>query len=100
MPFQGFYACSHFFDDLHVVDYVAYRNHETGSIFIRTLVATFYKLAGKMDVERLSKTVMLFSYRSIIHVLGLKHIVDIYFHLLFFSVIEVFPLNFCLYRLS
>ena len=45
------------FDDLHFVDYVAYRNHETGSIFIRTLVATFYKLAGQMDVERLSKMV-------------------------------------------
>ena len=46
-----------FFDDLHFVDYVAYRNHETGSIFIRTLVATFYKLAGQMDVDRLSKMV-------------------------------------------
>ena len=45
------------FDDLHFVEYVAYRSSETGSIFIRTLVATFYKLAGQMDVERLSKMV-------------------------------------------
>ena len=43
-------------DDLHFVDYVAYRHH-SGSIFIRTLVATFYELAGQMDVERLSKMV-------------------------------------------
>ena len=68
-----------FFDDLHFVDYVAYRNHETGSIFIRTLVATFYKLAGQMDVERLSKTVEILPYTSRNHILYLEYIIDVFF---------------------
>ena len=39
------------------LDYVAYRDGNSGSIFMRALVTTFYRLAGKKHVEELSKPV-------------------------------------------
>ena len=41
-----------------IVDYVSYRDSSTGSIFIRTLVSTFYKQAGMKHATELSEQVM------------------------------------------
>ena len=40
-----------------IVDYVSYRESSKGSIFIRTLVSTFYKQAGMKHATELSEQV-------------------------------------------
>lgn len=40
-----------------IVDYVSFRDDSHGSIFIRTLVSTFYKQAGRKHATELSDQV-------------------------------------------
>lgn len=42
----------------NIADYAAYRRKKYGSVFIRALIATFYKRAGNSHVVQLGETVI------------------------------------------